>query len=306
MGSVRQPVRFGIVRNQTLPWPVLAEQFRRFEALGFDSAWACDHFQRPSEPEAPYLEGWTLLGALATVTERIRLGLLVASNTFRHPALVAKMAVTVDHVSGGRLELGLGTGWYEDEHRRFGLPFPERPELVGRFEEAVQLLDAMLRQDLTTYDGRYYRLVAAPCRPGPVQRPRPPLTLGAHGPRMLRIAARYADRWNSYGTVEQIRERNARLDEACAEIGRDPSEIIRSFFAMAPRPMPGPPGSRLAVDPWTSPEAFEEIYAAYQAVGIDEFLVDGPQDHQWEVVERIAAEVLPRLRARAFPDQRPS
>jgi hypothetical protein len=155
----------------------------------------------------------------------------------------------------------------------------------------------MLRQDLTTFDGRYYRLVEAPCRPAPIQQPRPPLTLGAHGPRMLRIVARYADRWNSYGTIEQIRERNAMLDEACAEIGRDPKEITRSFFGMAPRPMPGPPGSRLDVDPWASPAAFEEIYQTYHAVGIDEFLVDGPQDHQWDVVERVATDVLPPLRA---------
>ena len=293
----RQPPRFGIVRNQTLPWSTLVEQFRRFEELGFDSAWPCDHFQRPSEPEAPYFEGWTLLAALAARTERIRLGLLVSSNTFRHPALVAKMAVTVDHVSGGRLELGIGTGWYEGEHERFGIPFPERPELVDRFEEAVKILDAMLRQELTTFDGRYYRLTEAPSRPGPLQAPRPPLTLGAHGPRMLRIAARYADRWNSYGTVEQIRERNDRLDDACAEIDRDPRTISRSFFGMAPRPMPGPPGSRLETDPWGSVAAFEEIFGRYREVGIDEFLVDGPQDHQWDVVERVATDVLPRLRS---------
>ena len=209
------------------------------------------------------------------------------------------MAVTIDHVSNGRLELGLGTGWYEAEHRRFGLPFPEPPELVGRFEEAVEILDRMLRQELTTFDGRYYRLADAPSRPGPIQRPRPPLTLGAHGPRMLRIVARHADRWSSYGTVEQIRERNARLDEACAAIGRDPREIIRSFFAMAPRPMPGPPGSRLEVDPWDSPAAFEEIVGWYREAGMDEFLVDGPQDHQWDAVERVAGEVIPRLRREA-------
>jgi F420-dependent oxidoreductase-like protein len=298
-GQGRQPLRFGIVRNQTLPWPVLVEQFRRFEALGFDSAWPCDHFQRPSEQEAPYFEGWTLLAALAAVTDRIRLGLLVSSNTFRHPALLAKMAVTVDHVSGGRLELGLGTGWYEAEHRRFGLPFPETPELVGRFEEAVEILDLMLRQELTTFDGRYYRLADAPSRPSPIQQPRPPLTLGAHGPRMLRITARYADRWSSYGTVDQIRDRNARLDHACAAIGRDPRSIIRSFFAMAPRPMPGPVGARLEVDPWGSPAAFEEIVGWYREAGMDEFLVDGPQDHQWDVVERVAGEVIPRLRIEA-------
>jgi hypothetical protein len=116
---------------------------------------------------------------------------------------------------------------------------------------------------------------------------------------MLRIVARYADRWNSYGTVAQIRERNARLDEACAAIGRDPHAIIRSFFGMAPREMPGPPGSRLEVDPWASPDAFEEICATYRTAGMDEFLIDGPQEHQWDVVERVATDVLPRLRREA-------
>ena len=127
-----------------------------------------------------------------------------------------------------------------------------------------------------------------------MQRPRPPLTLGAHGPRLLGIAARYADRWNSYGSIAEIRERNARLDDACAAIGRDPGEIIRSFFGMAPRPtMSG----RLPTDPWASPAAFEEVVAQYREVGINEFLVDGPEDHQFGVLERVAADVLPRLRA---------
>src|SRR5688500_15160495 len=292
-----QQPRFGIVRNQNLPWQTLVRHWAVFERLGFDSIWHADHYQRPSIPDAPFLEGWTLLAALALRTETPRIGILVSSNTFRHPPLLAKQAVTVDHISGGRLELGIGTGWYKAEHERFGVPFPETPELVGRFEEAVMLIDALLTRDLTSWQGRYYQVQDAPFRPTPLQQPRPPITLGAHGPRMLRIAARYADRWNSYGTVEQIRERNARLDEACAEVGRDPRRIIRSFFGMAPRPMPGPPGSRLDVDPWASPAAFEEIFGRYRDVGIDEFLIDGPQDHQWNVVERVAADVLPRLRA---------
>ncbi len=289
-----QPLRFGICRNQTLPWDALLRHFQEFERLGFDSAWDCDHFQRPSEPEAPYFEGWTTLAALAMGTERIRLGVLVTSNTFRHPALLAKQAVTVDHISGGRLELGIGTGWYEAEHHRFGLAFPPAPELVGRFREAVEIVDQMLRQDLTSYDGAYYRLQDAPCRPAPVQRPRPPLTLGVHGPKMLRIVARYADRWNSFGTVEEIRERNAILDEHCAAIRRNPNEILRSFFGQAPRDtMAG----RLQTDPWDSPEAFLDIIGQYREVGIEEFIMDGPREDQFQVMERVAVEVLPALRA---------
>jgi alkanesulfonate monooxygenase SsuD/methylene tetrahydromethanopterin reductase-like flavin-dependent oxidoreductase (luciferase family) len=285
-----QPLRFGIVRNQNLPWATLLRHFRRFEELGFDSAWGCDHFQRPSIPEAPLIEGWTMLAALAAQTERIRLGLLVSSNTFRHPPLLAKQAVTVDHISGGRLELGLGTGWWEPEHRAFGIPFPEPGELVGRFAEAVELIDLLLRQDTTTYAGRYYRVEEALFRPGPVQQPRPPLTLGAHGPRMLKIVARYADRWNSYGTVAEIRERNDRLDEACAAIGREPNGIIRSLYGWT---------LRIGADPWSSPEAYRDVVGRYREAGISEFLIEAPHEEQFGVLERVAADVLPALRAEA-------
>ena len=125
-------VRFGIVTDQNLPWSTLVERWRVFEALGFDSAWDCDHFIQPSRPTGPYFEAWTLLAALAAVTSRIRIGVLVSCNTFRHPSLLAKEALTVDHVSNGRLELGLGAGWYEPEHPMFGIDMPPPVELVGR------------------------------------------------------------------------------------------------------------------------------------------------------------------------------
>ena len=285
-----QPPRFGIVRNQNLPWEAQIRHCRRFEELGFDSIWIADHFQRPSIPEAPFLEGWTLLAAMATLTSRVRLGILVTSNTFRHPPLVAKQAATVDHISGGRLELGLGTGWYEPEHQRFGLPFPPPAELVARLGEAVALVDRLLRQDVITFEGRYYQVREAPFRPPPVQRPRPPLTLGAHGPKMLRLVAEYADRWNSYGTTEEIHERNARLDEECAAVGRDPDAIIRSLYGWT---------LKLGVNPWESPAAFEDVVGRYRRVGISEFLMEAPHEEQFGVAERIAAVLLPKLRANA-------
>ena len=281
-------LRFGIVRNQNVSWEMMVRHCHTFEALGFDSLWIADHFQRPSRPDDPFLEGWTLLSALATVTSRVRIGILVTSNTFRHPPLVAKQAMTVDHVSGGRLELGLGTGWYDLEHERFGLPFPPPAELVARFREAVELIDRLLRDDITTYDGRYYHVREAPFRPAPVQQPRPPLTLGAHGPKMLRIVAEFADRWNSHGTVDELGERNARLNEACAEIGRDPATILRSLYGWT---------LKLGVDPWESPEAFIDVVERYRAVGIQEFLMEAPHEEQFDVLERIAADVLPTLRA---------
>ena len=218
-------IRFGICTDQNLPYATLVKRWQYFEELGFDSVWDCDHFNQPSNPSGPYFEGWTLLAALATRTERIRLGVLVSCNTFRHPALLAQEAITVDHISNGRLELGFGAGWFAGEHQRVGIDFPAPAELVGRFHEAVQILDGLLRNETTTFAGRYYRLDGAYVRPGSVQKPRPPLTLGAHKPRMLRICAEYADSWNSYGTVEEIRERNAVIDEHCAVIGRPPGDV---------------------------------------------------------------------------------
>jgi F420-dependent oxidoreductase-like protein len=281
-------IQFGIVRNQNLPWTTLVNHYRTFESLGFDSVWNCDHFQRPSIPEDPYLEGWTSLAALAAITTRIRVGTLVTSNTFRHPSLLAKQAVTLDHISHGRLELGIGAGWYEPEHRRFGLPFPPTPELVDRFAEAVSVVDLLLRQDTTTFEGRFYQIHDAPFRPASVQRPRPPLTLGAHGPKMLRVVARYADRWNSYGTEDEIRERGVTLDEHCAAIGRDPAAIIRSLYGWT---------LKLGADPWASPDSFQDIVGRYREVGISEFLMEAPHEEQFSVMERIASDVIPKLRA---------
>ncbi len=281
-------LRFGICTDQNLPWPTLVERWRYFEALGFDSVWDCDHYIQPSRPTAPYFEGWTLLAGLAARTERIRVGVLVSSNTFRHPALLAKEAVTVDHISNGRLELGLGAGWYVPEHEKFGLDFPPPAELVGRFREAVEIVDGLLRNEVTSYEGRYYQLREAPFRPGPVQRPRPPLTIGAKGPKMLEIVARHADAWNSSGTVEEVRARNRVLDEKCAAIGRDPAEIVRSLYGWA---------AIMPDDPWESVEAFQEVIGRYRDAGIEEFIIDQPPDAQFGVLERVATDVLPALRA---------
>jgi alkanesulfonate monooxygenase SsuD/methylene tetrahydromethanopterin reductase-like flavin-dependent oxidoreductase (luciferase family) len=284
-------LRFGICTDQNLPFETLVERWQYFERLGLDSVWDCDHFNQPSRPDGPYFEGWTLLAALAARTTRIRVGVLVRSNTFRHPALLAQQAVTLDHVSNGRLELGLGAGWFVPEHERFGLPFPPPGERVGRFREAVEIVDSLLRHEATTFEGRYYRLTEASVRPAPLQRPRPPLTLGAHRPRMLRICAEYADSWNSFGTVEEMRERNELLDVACAAVGREPREIRRSFYGWASQmEAQGLP------DPWQSTAAFEDVVGRYLAVGIEEFVIDQPRPEQFGVLEQVVTDVLPALR----------
>jgi alkanesulfonate monooxygenase SsuD/methylene tetrahydromethanopterin reductase-like flavin-dependent oxidoreductase (luciferase family) len=282
-----RPLLFGLCTDQNLPWEKLVERWQLFERLGFDSVWDCDHFIQPSRPDGPYFEAWTLLAALAARTERIRVGVLVSCNTFRHPVLLAKEAVTVDHISNGRLELGLGAGWYEPEHATFGIDFGETRERVARFREAVEVIDLLFHGDTANYEGRYYTLRNANLKPGTVQRPRPRLTLGAHGPRMLRTVARHADAWNSHGTVEEIGARNQILDEACAEIGRDPDQISRGLYYWVPRS---------DADPWDSLDAFQDVVGRYADVGINEFILDHPRDDQLGLLERVAAEVLPRLR----------
>jgi F420-dependent oxidoreductase-like protein len=283
-----QPLRFGICTDQNMDWPTTVERWQYLEALGFDSLWDCDHMVQPSRPTGPYHEGWTLLAGLAAVTKTARIGVLVSSNTFRHPAILAKEAATVDHISNGRLEVGLGAGWYVPEHEMYGFDFPEPAGLVSRFREAVEIIDSLLRNEYTTYQGEHYQLENAAFRPRPVQQPRPPLTIGAKKQKMLRITAEYADRWNSSGTVDELRERNEMLDEQCAEIGRDPEEIIRSLYGWA---------AIMPDDPWESVDAFEDVIGRYREAGINEFIIDQPGNDQFTILEQVATDVIPRLRA---------
>jgi F420-dependent oxidoreductase-like protein len=310
VGAKRLHVGIGV--DQNIPWPTLVERWRLIEDLGFDSIWDFDHFNQPSRPDGPYFEAWTVLAGLAVQTRRVRIGVLVSSNTFRHPALLAKQAITVDHMSGGRLDVGLGAGWFVSEHDAFGLPFPPPGERVSRFREAVQVLDRLLRQDRSTYDGRYYQLTDAVCLPRPVQQPRPPLMLAGHGPRMLRIIAELGDAWNSFGTPAEIRERNAILDAHCRAIGRDPATLPRSLYGWATQT---PQASwaderaggwaaglahgdrRLPADPWASPQACVDFIETYREAGIDHFVIDAPRPDQLAAMERFAAERLPALRS---------
>jgi F420-dependent oxidoreductase-like protein len=280
--------RFGIHTIQTQPWPEQRARWRWLEELGFDSLWLPDHFFPTAGKDVPMFEAWTLLAGLAVATERARIGVLVSSNTFRHPALLAKQAVTVDHLSGGRLELGLGAGWMELEHEIFGIDFPETKERVDRFAEAVAMIDTYLRNDESSFAGEHYRLDGVYNRPAPVQRPRPPLVMGAHGPRMLKLVARYADTWNSFAPVAELARRNARLTELCEEIGRDPAAITRSVFY----------GVNQALDekPWASVDAFADYVGRYAEAGMQEFILQLPPDADRAIVERIASDILPARR----------
>ena len=309
-----KPLHVGIGVDQNLPWATLVERWRLIEALGFDSIWDFDHLNQPSRPEGPYLEAWTVLAGLAVHTRRVRIGVLVSCNTFRHPSVLAKQAVTLDQMSGGRLDVGLGAGWFVAEHDAFGIDFPPPGERVARFREAVEVVDRLLRQERTTYEGRHYRLRDAICLPRPVQQPRPPLMLAGHGPRMLRIIAELGDAWNSFGTPAEIRQRNLFLDEQCRAIGRDPATLTRSLYGWATQ-TPNESwaderaGSwaaslasgerRLPADPWASAQACLDFIETYREAGIDHFVIDAPRSEQLPAMERFAADILPGLRTLA-------
>ncbi|MDP6081353.1 MAG: LLM class flavin-dependent oxidoreductase, partial [Arenicellales bacterium] len=158
MSGSSQELYFGLCTDQNLSFDTLVERWQYFEGLGFDSVWDCDHFNQTSNPSGPYFEGWTLLAALAARTERIRIGVLVSCNTFRHPGILAHQALTVDHISNGRLELGIGAGYQEEEHARFGITLPPPGDRRRAFREAIQIVDSLLRNETTTFEGRYYRL----------------------------------------------------------------------------------------------------------------------------------------------------
>ncbi|WP_115849398.1 LLM class F420-dependent oxidoreductase [Thermasporomyces composti] len=229
----RTPMRVGIkLSPQHTTIDELRAVWRLADEAGFDSCWTFDHFASigSDDPSGDVFEGWTLLAAMAEGTERVRIGCMVTGVTYRHPAVLAKIAVTVDHLSGGRLDFGLGAAWAEVEHQMLGLELGSLRERMDRFEEACQIITSLWTRPTTTFCGRYYRLTNALSNPKPVQRPYPPFWIGGSGrKRTLRITAQYADAWNaSGGSPEEVAELSAVLDQHCADVGRDPSEIKRT------------------------------------------------------------------------------
>jgi len=196
-----------------------------------EHAWLFDHFLPISgEITGPCFEGWSLLSAFAALTSRVRVGLMVTGNTYRHPAVLAKIGATVDVLSGGRLDFGIGAGWNETEHQAYGIPLYTTGERIRRLGEACEVIKRMWTETAPTFEGRYYQIKDAYCEPGPVQKPAPPFVIGGSGEKLtLRIVAQYADIWNCVGTDPQhFRSKSEILDAHCAAIGRDPQSIQRS------------------------------------------------------------------------------
>ena len=298
--SMGQNISFGIATLQHLPWEKEVERWQLIENLGFDSVWLADHFVNYMQPNASWFESWTLLAALASKTSHIRIGTLVSSIPLRNPAMLARQALTVDHISDGRLELGLGAGApgsIDPVYSMIGIEDWEPSERVTRFQETVEIIDKCLRNRVTSYDGQYYQLRDVAMAPPPVQQPRPPITIGAMGPRMLKLAARYADTWNSFGDeewgapperiVENTRNRNELLDRYCREIGREPNSLRRSLLTF---------GADAAIA-FRSPKDFEEVVERYQEIGINELIFFYPHTEKLiPTFREIATQVIPTLR----------
>jgi len=252
------------------------------DAAGFDHCWNFDHFASlGGDPELDVFEAWTMLGAMAEATARVRIGCMVTGNTYRHPAVLAKMAVTVDHLSGGRLEFGLGAAWAELEHTMLDLEYGTAGQRIARLEEACRMVKLLWSEERSAFDGRHYRLVEAIANPKPVQKPHPPIWIGGSGERKtLRVVAEHADVWNAAGgDPAEVARLSDILDRHCADVGRDPAEIRRSV--------------QIRFD--GDAEGTLRAVQSYAAVGVEDMIVIVMGGSAQEHAEAVA-DLLPRLR----------
>lgn len=289
---------FGVITLQSQPWSVLAESWKHIETLGFESAWVADHFLNYRMPTRPYFEAWTLLSGLAAVTKKIRVGTLVTAAPLRHPAILARQALTADHISNGRLNLGIGTGVAgslgETVYDMIGIDDWEPTERIARFREQIQILDKLLRERVSSHSGKYYSLKDVAMYPAPVQEPRPPITVGSIGPKTLRIAAEFADTWNTFGGREldreemydTVRAQSQLVDDYCNELGRNPASLRRSVLVVRSDEL------------MESDDKFSSYVERYSDIGFEEFIVYYPFiQEKKKMFERIARDVIPSYKS---------
>jgi F420-dependent oxidoreductase-like protein len=276
-------MRFSIWPSPGRPWDDVHDLAAHCEQTGWDGVYFADHFMPngpgPDPVDGDVLECWSVIAALAALVPRVRLAPLVSSVTFRHPALLAKIAATVDQISHGRLTLGIGVGWQENEHASYGIALGTVRERMDRFEEAAQILRSLLGEPRTTFEGTYFQLSDAPNQPAPVQARMPLLVGGAGERRMLRIAARYADQWNYWTTPELLAHKVSVLREHCEQVGRDPGEIHVSTQALLflstdeewlKDKRQGPPGHPVIVG---TPGEVADIVGRYREAGAGELII---------------------------------
>ncbi|HET9756385.1 MAG TPA: LLM class flavin-dependent oxidoreductase [Candidatus Limnocylindrales bacterium] len=275
-----RPLKIGVQLPEVereVRWPELLDMTRAIEDLGYDSVWLGEHllYRWPDRPSRGPWEAWSMLAAIAAVTERIEFGPLVACTAFHNPAVLAKQASTIDEISGGRLILGLGAGWNETEFRAFGIPFDHR---VDRFEEAFTIIRTLLQDGAIDFDGRFYQARDAELLPGGPRPTGPPLMIGSNGPRMLRIAAPHVQAWNSWfadigNAPEGVEALRDVVDAACRDVGRDPAAIERTVAVLVKLPggtgrVQGSYAEAQPVPLEGSPQAMAEVLRAFARAGI--------------------------------------
>jgi F420-dependent oxidoreductase-like protein len=301
-------MRFSLWPGPQQPWTDVLALAQHAEATGWDGVWFADHFMPDTEDvSTPVLECWSVLAGLATAVPRVRLGSLVSGNTYRHPAVLAKIATTVDHLSGGRVVLGLGAGWQENEHQAYGIDFYDTAERLARLDEACQVIKGLLGAERTTWKGRFYQLQDAPLEPKPVQ-PKLPLLVGGAGERVtLRIAARHADEWNTWGMPDTLRHKIDVLERHCDEVGRDPKEIKKSAQAvlfmrddpewLAARRAAASGGQPMIIG---TPAEVRATVEQYADAGVDEFVLPdfslGRGERKVATIDQFFTEVASPLR----------
>ena len=268
-------MRLSIWPGAERPYAEILEMAQHASDTGWDGVYVADHFVWHVDPgeddTGPMLECGSLVAALGAVVPRVRIGTLVYGITYRHPAVLANMAATVDQITGGRFVLGVGAGWQINEHEQYGLELGPPRQRIDRFVESLQVMRGLLRQTRTTFHGDYYRVTDAVCEPKPVQEPMP-ILIGAKGEkRMLRVVAEYADEWNCWGGPELIAHKSALIDEHCAALGRDPKTIARSAQALTTlREAPDQAGRAVIGG---SPELLAEAVEHYREIGLDELII---------------------------------
>jgi probable F420-dependent oxidoreductase len=296
-------VKFSLWPNNSRAPVELLEQVRVADGTGWYGVWLADHYMPNTGDTTPArgdtYECWALLPAVAAVTERVRIGTLVSPTSVHHPALLAKRAATIDQLSGGRMVLGLGAGWQINEHHAYGIELEPPGKRVSRFEESIQIVRSMLSAESTTFHGAYYDVTDAPCDPKPVQSPLP-LLVGTRSPRMLRITARHADEWNTWGTPEQAAVHRAALIETCHEVGRDPATVRTSVNALVDLDGSAPPPGRAAL--FGSAQQLVDQFGQYAELGFDEFILPDwnlgtDQSERADKLARIKAEVVDQVAA---------
>jgi probable F420-dependent oxidoreductase len=303
-------VKFSLWTATSHPWPEILDDARFVEGDGWHGLWCSDHFMSKTVDDTPgdgpTLECWSVLGAVAALIPRIRVTSMVSPLTIHHPVGLAKRVTTIDHISGGRVTVGVGAGWQQNEHAAYGFDLPEPAERVARFAEGLQVLRSLLHDDRANFAGAWFNLVDAPFQPKPLQDPIP-IVVGTAGPRMMRLIARFADEWNTWGSASVVGERTALFHEICDAVGRDPATVRRSaqamvFFADDERTrdelMGRVPAARSFVG--TSAQLVDELGALAEG-GIDEFalndaMMSGSAAERRETLQRFSEDVMVHYR----------